>query len=92
LGRRFTGPERELIVKLVSEGLLNREIAGRLGRTEAAVRNIRYREGLKTATANQLPELTRQRDRLRGEVAQLTQRAHNWEKNIEYDFSIYYID
>jgi len=38
------------------------------------VRNIRYREGLKTTTANQLPELTRQRDKLRGEVTQLTQR------------------
>jgi predicted transcriptional regulator len=74
LGRRFTGPEREQIGKLISEGLTNREIAERLGRTEAAVRNIRYREGLRAATANQLPELTRQRDKLRGEVEQLTQR------------------
>ena len=51
MGRRFTGPEREQIQKLVSEGLTSREIAERLGRTEAAVRNIRYREGLKTETA-----------------------------------------
>ena len=74
MGRRFNGAEREHIGKLVSEGLTSREIAEKLGRTEAAVRNIRYREGLKTTTANQLPELTRQRDKLRGEVTQLTQR------------------
>jgi predicted transcriptional regulator len=74
LGKRFTGAEREQIKIHVSEGLTNREIAERLGRTEAAVRNMRYRKGLKTETANLLPELTRQRDRLRGEVEQLTQR------------------
>lgn len=77
MGRRFTKPEREQIGKLVSEGLTGREIAERLGRTEAAVRNIRYREGLKVATANQLPELTRQRDYLKQEITQLTQRRTN---------------
>ena len=74
MGKRFTGAEREQIGKLVSEGLTNWVIAECLGRTEAAIRNVRYREGLKTATANQLPELTRQSERLRSEVDQLTQR------------------
>ncbi len=69
MGRRLVGSEKEQINSYVSEGLTNREIAERLGRTEAAVRNIRYREHLKTETANQLPELTRQRRRLQSEVA-----------------------
>ena len=77
MGRRFTGAEREQIGKLVSKGLTSREIAERLGRTEATVRNIRYREGLKTATANQLPELTRQKNRRRSEISQLAQRRTN---------------
>jgi hypothetical protein len=76
LGRRLTSEERGQIKSLVSEGLKNREIAERLDRSEAAVRNIRYRENLKTETANQLPELTRQRRQLQSEVAQLTQRRN----------------
>jgi DNA-binding NarL/FixJ family response regulator len=41
LGNRFSSAEREQIAKLVSEGLTSKEIAEKLGRTEAAVRNIR---------------------------------------------------
>jgi predicted transcriptional regulator len=87
----LTGVEKEQLQKFVSEGLTNRMIAERLGRTEAPVRNIRYREGLKTVIANQLPELTRQRDRLQSEVTQLTQQrtyaraiAHTHVSNFKY--------
>ena len=52
-GQTIYRSEREQIGKLVSEGLTNKEIGERLGRTEAAVRSIRSREGLKAATANQ---------------------------------------
>jgi len=55
---------------------MNREIAERLGRTEAAIRNIRYRENLKTTTKEKLPALTRERGRLQWDIGQLTQR-HN---------------
>ena len=74
MGRRFTGAEREQIEKLVSEGLTSREIAERLGRTEAAIRNIRYRKKLKTSAKEQLPTLARELDRLSKEIAQLSQR------------------
>jgi DNA-binding NarL/FixJ family response regulator len=45
MGIRFTGAEIGQIKSLVSDGLTNREIAERLGRTEAAIRNIRAHLG-----------------------------------------------
>ena len=71
MDRRFTRAEKEQIKTLVSEGLTNKEIAERLNRTEAAVRNIRYRSKLKTATQNQLPLLIQQKINLTNMLTQL---------------------
>jgi predicted transcriptional regulator len=74
LGKRTTGAEIEQIKILVSDGLTNREIAEKLGRTESAIRNIKFREGLKASTQNQLPSLIQKKTQLSQEITQLTQR------------------
>ena len=43
MGRRYTGKEIDLIRTLTDGGLSSGEIADRLGRPKAGIRNIRYR-------------------------------------------------
>jgi DNA-binding NarL/FixJ family response regulator len=48
LGRRYTHEEVQQIQALIDEGLTNRQIATRLGRSEAGIRNIRHRASMLT--------------------------------------------
>jgi predicted transcriptional regulator len=82
LGKRASGAEIEQIKNLVSEHLTNREIALKVGRTESAIRNIRFREGLKASTQNQLPFLIKDRDQIKREISQLTERRNQLSINV----------
>ena len=67
-GKRISKEELEQIEVLVEEGLTNREIAQRLDRSEAGIRNIRFRKGLVTAAEDESKILFQQRDQLRNVV------------------------
>ena len=53
------------IETFIEEGLTNREIAEKLGRTEAGIRNIRYRKGLVSKAEDESKVLFQQRDDLK---------------------------
>ena len=81
MGRRYTLDEINQIQALLDEGLTNRDIATRLSRSEAGIRNIRHRTKLKTDSTKNLQtllenerELTDQKSRLQREITTLTGR------------------
>jgi len=81
LGRRYTTEEIQQIQALIDEGLTNREIATKLSRSEAGIRNIRHRTKIKTNTTKSLQillqndrELKAQASRLQSEIETLTTR------------------
>ena len=57
MGQRYTPEEIHEIQALIDEGLTNRDIATRLNRSEAGVRNIRHRTKLRTDTTQNLQTL-----------------------------------
>ena len=64
MGQRYTGEETDQIRTLTEEGLSSREIADRLGRPEAGIRNLRHRMKLKTTTKKTISSLKRARLRM----------------------------
>ena len=81
MGRRYALEEIHEIQALIKEGLTNRQIATRLSRSEAGIRNIRHRTKLKTDSTKNLQtllenerELTDQKSRLQREITTLTGR------------------
>lgn len=74
-GKRYSEDEISQVQALIDEGLTNKEIATQLGRSEAGIRNIRYREGLRNKAKNQTRILLQQKDRLRFQIPEL-QRKH----------------
>jgi transposase len=68
---RYSQEETRQIQDLVVQGSPNREIAQRLGRAEAGIRNIRHRLKLKTNTRNQLQSLLREKAELEKKVQEL---------------------
>lgn len=67
-GRRYTKGETKQIEALILEGLTSREIAQRLGRSEAGIRNLRYRKGLIKKAEDEIKALFQQRNELRDTV------------------------
>ena len=63
-GKRSSKEELQQIEVLVEEGLTNREIAEKLGRSEAGIRNFRYRKGLVKKAKDESKVLFQQRDEL----------------------------
>lgn len=83
LGRRYTPEEIHEIQALINEGLTNKQIATRLNRSEAGIRNIRHRTKLKTQTTKTLQtllqkekELEAHTSRLQREIGILTARQN----------------
>jgi hypothetical protein len=64
-GRRTSKEELQQIEVLVEEGLTNREIARRLCRSEAGIRNLRYRKSLVKKAEGESKVLFQQRDWLK---------------------------
>ena len=69
--KSYSLEEIKQIQNLVSQGFSNREIAQRLGRAEAGIRNIRHRLKLKTNTRNQLQSLLQEKTELEKKVQEL---------------------
>jgi IS30 family transposase len=64
-GRRTSKEEMQQIKTFIEEGLTNREIAEKLGRSEAGIRNLRYRKSLVKKAEDESKVLFQQRDELK---------------------------
>lgn len=64
-GRRTSKKELQQIETFIDEGLTNRQIAKRLGRSEAGIRNLRYRKSLVKKAEDESKVLFQQRDELK---------------------------
>jgi len=73
MGNRYSKKELDQIKSLVEEGLSSRQIAVWLGRSEAGIRNIRYRLSLKRKTKGEIRSLLQQKIRLGYEIDELKQ-------------------
>ena len=71
MGKRYTKEEINQIQALTIEGHTIQEIASRLGRPEAGIRNIRHRMKLKTKTRQSLETMRQDQKTLTGKVARL---------------------
>ena len=92
MGRRYTPEEIQQIQALIDEGLTNRQIAARINRSEAGIRNIRHRTKLKADTTKTLQtllqrekELKAQTSRLQREVDTLTTRRNEIQSALRID-------
>jgi len=70
-GRRTTKEELTQLEALTEEGLTCREIAQRLDRSEAAIRNLRYKKGLVKKAEDETGVLFQQRNELSSIVRSL---------------------
>jgi predicted transcriptional regulator len=70
-GKRTSKEELAQLEALTKEGLTAREIAGRLGRSPAAIRNLRYKKHLVTRAQDETKALFQQRDELNSIVSSL---------------------
>lgn len=75
-GKRTSKEELQQIEALANEGVTTREIAERLGRSPAAIRNLRYKKHLAARAKGETELLFQQRDELSSAVRALqTQKA-----------------
>ncbi len=82
-GRRTTKQELEQIEALTEEGLTIREIAQRLNRSEAAIRNLRYKKRLVPILRNETAILLKQKFELTKRIEAL----HNKKVSLIYELN-----
>jgi len=70
-GKRTSKEELTQLEALTREGLTCREIAQKLGRSPASIRNLRYKKGLVQKAQDETKVLFQQRDELRNVVKTL---------------------
>jgi IS30 family transposase len=92
VGKRYTQDEINQIQDLTKEGLTSNEIASRLGRPEAGVRNIRYRLKMKSNQKESLKQLSKDQqqlsekvNRLKWDFQLLQSRKRTIEKTLQID-------
>ena len=67
----------------MDQGLTNREIAQQLGRSEAAIRNLRHREAIIKKAQDETKTLLERRDQLRDEVNALQEQQKGLSSAVE---------
>jgi DNA-binding CsgD family transcriptional regulator len=70
-GRRTTKEELTQLEALTKEGLTTREISQKLGRSEAVIRNLRYKKHLVARIGDEIRVLVHQRDELSNSLKSL---------------------
>ena len=80
MGKRYTKEEIKDIKALAEEGLTNQDIAERIGRPEAGIRNLRHRIQLKTSTRETVRSLRQDIRQLRKTKADLAQEIKPLER------------
>ena len=83
MGNRYSKEELGSIEPLIMEGLTNREIALRLGRTEAGIRNVRHRHKLKRKTEDSIRHLHLQKEKIESEIDELKQAKTQLSTNVK---------
>lgn len=83
MGNRYSKDELGSIEPLILEGLTNREIASRLGRSEAGLRNVRYRLRLKRKTGDSIRHLQLQKEKAESEIDELNQTKTRLSANVK---------
>ena len=98
-GKRSTKQELIQLETLVKEGLTTKQIAEKLGRSEAGVRNLCYRKRLIRKTEDETKLLFNKRDQLKENVATLqgnktllTQEIEDLKREKEKLETILYLD
>ena len=71
MGSQYSPEETAEIQVLVEQGLKNKQIADKLNRTEAAIRNYRHRNKIKTQTKHTISTLRSQRTKLNQKIKTL---------------------
>jgi ribosomal protein L28 len=82
-GRRITKDELGQMETLTEEGLTTREIAEKLDRSQAAIRNLRYKNRLVSRAKNETRRLFQQKDKLKNEVEALQNRKASLKLELE---------
>ena len=77
MGKRYTKDEISQIQALTEEGLNSGEIASQIGRAEAGIRNIRYRQKMKADRKQSLKHLSSDRISLSKDVNRLRWEPHS---------------
>lgn len=92
MGKRYSRDEIKEIQSLTEEGLTSNEIANRLGRPEAGVRNIRYRLKMKSGTRKSLKQLRKDQrvlgekvNRFKWDIHSLNSKKKDIEKALQID-------
>ena len=83
MGNRYSNAELVRTDALVNEGLTNREIAERLGRSEAGIRNLRYRKGLVRKAEDETKILFQKRNELRQSAFSLETKQRELQKRVQ---------
>lgn len=100
--RWYSREELNQINSLTKEGLTSREIAERLGRPEAGIRNVRYRLKMERRTKetidsliirkneleSEINKLKQTRQKLFDEINSLTEKKRHYENQINIDRSL----
>ncbi len=79
MGKRYTREEIDQIQALVTDGLTDREIAERLGRSEDGIRNIRHRKKLRAATTRSLQSLIHKEKEVNERVSHMLREIESLE-------------
>lgn len=83
MGKQYSRDEISQTKALIDEGLSNREIASKLGRPEAGIRNLRYRQGLKKKSEAGIEMLLEQKDMLGNQVSELRRKKTELLRSVE---------
>ena len=83
MGNRYSKEEMDQIQSLVAEGLTSREIASKLGRHEAGIRNIRYRLNLTRRVEDNITSLNKQQKDLQSKITELEKTIEHITNEIE---------
>lgn len=83
MGYRYSKVELGRIKSLIQKGLTNREIALRLGRSEAGIRNIRHRLKLTRKTEDCIKSLQEQKKKIEPEIEELNQTKNQLTSDIQ---------
>jgi len=83
VGVRCSKEDVDQIRSLVAEGLTSREIGAKLGRSEAGVRNIRYRLNFRRRLENNIKSLHEQEKKMKAQISELGETTKHLSDDIK---------
>jgi transposase len=80
MGKHYTEEEKSLITELTLQGLTDEAIAQKLDRSTNSVRNIRYRNNIKTQATQTIQQLKQDKQKLTQQTQQLEYKLRQLER------------